>query len=151
LTEKRLGRALGASLATALVTDAYLESVMPGLFAPNPPPPGYARATGAALAIPRRTMAANAMQVNGLFAQVTDMQARYAGLHLPVELVHGAADRIVPPDIHSEPLASILPNAHLTLLPDTGHMPHHTAPEAVIAAILRAAHRAGWTSLTPSS
>jgi pimeloyl-ACP methyl ester carboxylesterase len=151
LTATRPGRALGALLATALVTDAYLETVMPGLFAPNPPPPGYARGTGAALAIPHGTMAANAMQVNGLLAEVTVMQARYPGLQLPVELVHGADDRIVPPDIHSQPLATLLPNAHLTLLPDTGHMPHHAAPDAVIAAILRAAYRAGWTSVAPSS
>jgi pimeloyl-ACP methyl ester carboxylesterase len=151
LTETSVGRALGASLATALVTDAYLDSVMPGLFAPNPPPPGYARATGAALAMPRRTMAANALQVNGLYAHVTAMQARYPDLHLPVELVHGVADQIVPAAIHSQPLAALLPNAHLTLLPGSGHMPHHTDPEAVIAAITRAAHRAGWTWDLPSS
>ena len=145
LTETGLGRALGARLATALVTDAYLDSVMPGLFAPNPPPPNYARATGAALAMPHRTMAANAMQVNGLFEHVTTMQTRYPGLHLPVELVHGAEDKIVPPAIHSQPLSALLPNAHLTLLPCHGHMPHHSDPEAVVAAITRAAHRAGWT------
>ncbi len=151
LTETRAGRALGVPLATALVTDAYLETVMPGLFAPNPPPPDYARATGAALAMPRGAMASNAMQVNGLFAHVTAMQTRYSGLHLPVELVHGTEDKIVPAAIHSQPLAALLPDAHLTLLPASGHMPHHTDPGAVVAAVNRAATRAGWTLGLPSS
>ena len=145
LTGTRLGRALGVPLATAMVTDAYLEGVMPGLFAPNPAPPGYAVATGAALAMPRRTMAANALQVNGLHAHVTAMQSLYAGLRVPVELVHGDADSIVPAFIHSQPLSTLIPGARLTLLPGQGHMPHHSDPEAVIAAISRAATRAGWT------
>ncbi len=151
VTETKAGRVLAALLATALVTDAYLDGVMPGLFAPNPPPTDYARATGAALAMPHRTMAANAMQVNGLLDHVTEMQARYPDLHLPVELVHGAEDRIVPPAIHSIPLSARLPAAHLTLLPGVGHMPHHAAPDAVVAAIIRAAIRAGWTLDPPSA
>lgn len=151
LTATRLGRLLGPPLATALVSDPYLERLMPGLFAPDPPPPQYARSTGAALALPRRAMAANADQVNALHAEVGAMQGRYPQLDLPVELIHGAEDPIVPPGIHAQPLAGLLPQAHLTLLPGKGHMPHHSAPEAVEAAALRAATRAGWTLAGPSS
>ena len=101
--------------------------------------------------MPHRTMAANARQVNGLYAHVTAMQSRYSTLHLPVELVHGVEDKIVPAAIHSERLVDLLPDAHLTLLPGHGHMPHHTNHEAVVAAALRAAHRAGWTLAGPSA
>ena len=136
------GRMIGPALATALVTDGYLESLIPGLFAPNPEPPGYAKATGAALALPRRNIEANALQVNGLYGQVVAMQGQYPGLTLPVELLHGAADTIVPPHIHSERLVGIIASSRLTLLPDAGHMPHHTHVEAVVDAVVRAADRA---------
>ena len=69
--------------------------------------------------------------------------ARYPALTLPMELIHGDADTIVPLDVHSIPLSRLLPNAHLTVLPGTGHMPQHSQQPAVIAAIDRAATRAG--------
>ena len=142
LTDTRLGRMIGPPLATALVTDGYLESLMPGLFAPNPEPPGYAKATGAALALPRSNMEANALQVNGLYAHVVTMQGQYPGLTLPIELLHGVHDKIVPPHIHSEPLAALIASSRLTLLADAGHMPHHTHPQEVVDAVTRAALRA---------
>lgn len=141
LTDTWVGRMLGIPMATALVTDGYLESVMPGLFAPNPPPPGYAKTTGAALALPRRNMGSNAMQVNGLYAHVTAMQGQYPGLTLPVELVHGANDTIVPLHIHSQPFSAMVASSRLTVLPDAGHMPHHTHVDAVVDAVTRAANR----------
>ena len=57
-----------------------------------------------------------------------DMAALYPTLTLPVELIHGDADTIVPLTIHSQPLSRILPDARLTVLPGTGHMPHHAHP-----------------------
>jgi pimeloyl-ACP methyl ester carboxylesterase len=47
----------------------------------------------------------------------------------------------VPLDIHSAPLAKLLPNVLLTVIPGAGHMPHHSHAEVVIAAIDRAALR----------
>lgn len=145
LTETWVGRALILPFVTALVSDAYVERLMPGLFAPSPPPPDYVTGTGAALALPLGQLQANARQVNGLYSHVEAMRQHYPGLTVPVELVHGVADTIVPAAIHAKPLSKLIPQARLTLLPDVGHMPHHTHPEAVIAAITRAAARAGWT------
>jgi pimeloyl-ACP methyl ester carboxylesterase len=47
------------------------------------------------------------------------------------------------PQIHAAPLAGQIEGANLTLLEGVGHMPHHVAPGAVVAAIDRAARRAG--------
>ncbi|MGL4310631.1 MAG: alpha/beta fold hydrolase, partial [Paracoccaceae bacterium] len=62
---------------------------------------------------------------------------------VPVELVHGDMDNIVPLSVHAARLVDILPDANLTVLPGTGHMPQHANEPEVIAAIHRAASRAG--------
>jgi pimeloyl-ACP methyl ester carboxylesterase len=145
LTETALGRLLLLPWATALITDARLQAMMPGLFAPDPAPPDYATHTGAALALPYGHLADNARQVNALYTHVVAMQHHYASLTIPVEVIHGDADPIVPAAIHAEPVSRLIPGAVLTLLPGAGHMPHHSQPESVAAAVLRASHRAGWT------
>jgi pimeloyl-ACP methyl ester carboxylesterase len=62
---------------------------------------------------------------------------------MPIEIVHGEADTIVPLQVHSIPLSRLAPNAQLVILPGLGHMPHHNAPEEVVAAVDRARRRAG--------
>jgi pimeloyl-ACP methyl ester carboxylesterase len=68
---------------------------------------------------------------------------RYGEIGVPVEILHGDADDTVPLHVHSEPLSRQIPGATLTVLERIGHMPHHVAPDAVDAAIDRAARRAG--------
>lgn len=139
------GSALGGLLVppqiTAFVPEKAIESVVGSIFTPNPAPQGYAHAIGATLSIRRDSLRANSRQVNGLRPFVVEMSARYADLSLPVEIVHGDLDTIVPMAIHSQPLSQLIPGANLTILEGVGHMPHHIAPEAVEAAIDRAAER----------
>lgn len=137
LTATRIGRVLAVPLASALVTEAFVDRMIPALFAPSPAPEGYAARIGAALALAPGALGVNADQVNGLLPHVRDMARGYAGLSVPVEMVHGLHDPIVPLDQHSGPLARLLPHARLTVLEDAGHMPHHTHPGAVVAACLR--------------
>ena len=138
LTATRVGRLVAVPLASALVPDAYVERMIPGLFAPEPPPEGYANRIGAVLALPPGALGTNADQVNGLLPHVAAMREAYPSLTLPVEMVHGTRDPIVPLELHSAPLSHLLPHAHLTVLEGAGHMAHHTHPEAVEAACLRA-------------
>ncbi|NJS40618.1 MAG: hypothetical protein HC783_18285 [Rhodobacteraceae bacterium] len=111
------------------------------VFAPDPVPPGYEAHLGTALTLRRQTLAANTAQVNALRAELVTMEPRYPGLTLPVELVHGSADTVVPLAIHSGPLAKLLPNVTLTVIDGAGHMPHHGHSQTVIDAIDRAALR----------
>lgn len=141
ITANPVGRALVVPLASAFVPDAYVRSAIDAVFAPDPVPPGYDDFLGTPLTLRRETLAANVAQVNALRAELVTMAPRYPSLTLPVELVHGDADTIVPLAIHSLPLSKLLPNATLTVIPGAGHMPHHSHPDVVIAAIDRAALR----------
>ncbi|MBI1217734.1 MAG: alpha/beta fold hydrolase [Rhodobacteraceae bacterium] len=142
LTATRLGKQAVIPLVTAFASRRRVISTIEEIFAPDAAPPGYADYVGAPLSLRRATMRENARQVNELLPHVRAMAPLYPGLTLPVEIIHGTADTIVPLAVHAEPLARQIPGATLTRLEGAGHMPHHTHPEAVIAAIHRAAARA---------
>ncbi|WP_299558501.1 alpha/beta hydrolase [uncultured Sulfitobacter sp.] len=142
-----LGSAAGGALvvpaASAFVPQSYVDSSVKSIFSPQPAPRGYVEHVGDILALRRESMRANAQQVNHLRPHIVKMSKRYADLEIPLEIVHGDADTIVPVDVHSRPLSQQVRGARLTVLPGIGHMPHHVAADATIAAIDRAAARAG--------
>ena len=51
-----------------------------------------------------------------------------ASIRLPVHVVHGEVDRIIPVRVGRE-IAAALPNATLTILPGIGHEPQHECVE----------------------
>ncbi|MCX7299011.1 MAG: alpha/beta hydrolase [Rhodobacterales bacterium] len=130
-------------LLTAFATQGMIDDSLIGVFAPNPVPVGYADSFGVPLSLRRSAIRANARQVSTLRPLVVEMSPLYPQITIPVEIVHGDADVTVPLAIHSEPLSRLVPDAHLTVLHGVGHMPHHIYPDTVIAAIDRAAARAG--------
>ncbi|ETX28292.1 alpha/beta fold hydrolase [Roseivivax isoporae] len=138
-----VGGAVLAPAISAVAGRGIVDRAVQVIFAPQPVPEGYVDHLGVALTLRPPTLRANARQINTLRPHVVEMSRRYPTLDLPVEIVHGDADEIVPPDIHARPLAEVLPDARLTMLPGIGHMPHQVAPDAVVAAIDRAARRAG--------
>ncbi len=138
-----LGGALLIPLITAFTPEWMVRETVAGIFAPQSAPEGYARHVGPSLTLRRSSMRANAEQVNSLRPHIVEMSQHYDTLPMPIEQVHGTSDTIVPVHIHAEVLATQAPGAHLTRLTGIGHMPHHTASTEVIAAINRAALRAG--------
>ena len=63
-----------------------------------------------------------------------DLETQVQGIHLPVLLIHGADDPIVPAQSSRE-LAALLPQAELHLMPGLGHVPIVTEPARVAAMI----------------
>lgn len=143
VSASRLGGAFFIPAVTAFVPRGIVESSLEAIFAPQTAPDGYADHIGTGLTLRRRASRANAQQVHQLRPHVVAMDAQYDRLTMPIELIHGDADTIVPMHIHAERLVEDIPQAALTRLPGMGHMPHHADPKAVIAAIDRAAARAG--------
>ncbi len=62
------------------------------------------------------------------------LPARLAELQLPVLVITGDNDRIVPTQ-QSVKLAAELPNATLVVVPACGHLPHEECPQAVLDAL----------------
>ncbi|MBK1636609.1 alpha/beta fold hydrolase [Rhodovulum adriaticum] len=134
---------LGSALVSAFVTEGAARRALPRFFAPQPVPQGYADYIGLDLALNPATLRASAGQVDSLRPALAEMAARYPSLRIPVEVLHGSADRIVGLEIHARRLAATLPDARLTELRGVGHMVHHAAPRATRAAIDRAVARGG--------
>jgi pimeloyl-ACP methyl ester carboxylesterase len=138
-----LGGGLVAPLISAWAPRSRLTDAIRATFAPQPMPEAYADHIGTYMPLRLPAFRANARQVNTLRPHVVGMERRYPGLILPIEILHGDADTTVPISVHSAPLSRIIPSANLTILPGIGHMPHHADPDATVAAIDRAARRAG--------
>lgn len=130
-------------LITAFVPQARVERAIAEVFEPDTVPTGYFDHFAADLTLRRKSMRANALQRANLLSEIKRMVPYYRDISVPTEILHGTADTTVGLSIHSQPLARAIRNANLVLLPGTGHMPHHVLPDDIIAAIHRAAARAG--------
>lgn len=65
---------------------------------------------------------------------VAEPQPLLAGLRMPVHVVHGDEDRIIPVRIGHE-VAAAIPGARLTVLPRIGHEPQVEVPATTVAII----------------
>ena len=143
ISSSALGGALVIPPITAFLPKSTVQSSIEAIFAPQAAPEGYAEHIGTGLTLRRESTRANAQQVNTLLPHIIEMQSKYDTLTMPIELVHGDADTIVPADIHAKVFIKDVPSARLTMLPGLGHMPHHSDPQAIVDAIGRARSRAG--------
>ncbi|MEO1732251.1 MAG: alpha/beta hydrolase [Pseudomonadota bacterium] len=138
-----VGSAVAVPLLTSFVSKDYVAAAIADVFKPQSPPEAYAENVAAALSLRRTSLRANALQRANILHEINDLQPLYSMISVPTEIVHGDADETVGYDIHSVKLARQIPNAVLTRLPGIGHMPHHVATSDVVAAVDRAAARAG--------
>ncbi len=136
-----LGGGLIAPLASAYIPDAYVARAANGAFRPQSAPPDYVTQTAVPLATRITTLRANNRMVKSLRPEIVEQSKRYDELQMPIELLHGTADKTVYLTVHAGPLSERMENAHLTPLEGIGHMPHHIVPEQISAAVDRAAKR----------
>lgn len=109
------------------------------LFRPQDPPAGYLNHVGGRLTLRDANFKAAAEDVDRLHEALEEQVPLYPSLTVPTRILHGAQDRIALPAIHAVGLDAALPDASCTLMDGIGHMPHHAAPETVVAAMRAAA------------
>jgi pimeloyl-ACP methyl ester carboxylesterase len=132
------GSALGwlmTRTVTTPLTAIMLEAATRAVFLPQQPPPDYVREARVPLLLRPSVFQSNSQDVAGLYAAVSEQQARYRGIRVPTVIISGDADAIVWTNVHSRGLAREVPGAKLIILPGVGHMPHHAAPDLVIREI----------------
>ncbi len=142
LSASSLGQYLILPLISHLAPRAAVERAIERVFAPDPVPDGYIDHFSVNLTLRVSQLQLNANQIDTLHGHVEAMSGGYPALTMPIEVVHGTADKTVGLQYHSERLEAEVENVRLTRLEGIGHMPHHADPEAVVAAIRRTAARA---------
>ena len=113
---------LGFFLTEPGARGAFLPQIMPDDFVGN---------TATSLLLRPREFLANATDLMTLKAAVKEQAPRYANIRVPTVIITGDIDKTVSTNIHSRPLAAVVPNAKLIVLPDVGHMVQYAAPELV--------------------
>lgn len=132
---------VAGALARSRLGRPLVRAAVGRVFFPAPAPEAY-------LAVaPRLALQASALVHDGQDREAAEeglsaLRPRYAGLSVPLVIVVGLQDRIVPAVV-SERLHALVPRSELVRLPEAGHMPQFTAPDAVVAAVDRAAALAG--------
>jgi pimeloyl-ACP methyl ester carboxylesterase len=115
----------------SLMIARAIESV----FEPQLPPAGYVRRAATRLVLRPQEFIANAQDVAALKAFVAAQAPRYGEIAVPTAIISGDRDNTVHLEVHSRVAATLIPGAKLIVLPGIGHMPHHVAAEAIVAAI----------------
>jgi pimeloyl-ACP methyl ester carboxylesterase len=133
-------RAVGA-LGRSRLGRPFVDGALRRAFFPGRPPQEYAR-IAPLLALDDARLIHDGEDRKSAEAGLQALQPRYASLAVPVVIVVGQQDRMVPPST-SERLHALLPHAEIVRLPGSGHMPQFTDPDAVLAAVDRAAALGG--------
>lgn len=146
--------AMASVVALPIVGDFLRYTVLPPLgrltlplafaamFGPRPVPPALARGFTPAFALRPVQLKAENGDGATMVHTVTDLEARYGALHLPVFILAGAKDRVVAPDGQADRLHGAIAHSRLSVLPDVGHMLHHADPDLVATAV-------AWAAETP--
>lgn len=114
-----------------------LRRVVAEVFAPDPVTPRYLERTGVVLALRPRSFLVDAQDVRELSEYLRRQSRRYHQIHLPLLLITGDADDVVPPWNHAKRLIEQAPYADLVVLDKAGHALHHSRPKDV-ADLIRA-------------
>lgn len=121
----------------ALATEGQLRKAFSSVFTPQFPPLGYLEHVGMDLSVRPASMQANGRQIMRLKPQVVELQKRYDDLNLPIELIHGTADKSVYADVHARPFSARYEHAHFTQIEGMGHGTLQLAQDEILAAVAR--------------
>jgi pimeloyl-ACP methyl ester carboxylesterase len=125
-----------------LAARLMLPKMIEKLFDPAPVPDRFHQLFPKELLLRPSHLRAAAEDTALMIPAAMKLQNHYHELDLPVVIIAGADDQIVDVGRQSKRLHHELLGSEFLALPGIGHMAHHSAPDLVIEAINRAAHRA---------
>lgn len=123
------------------VYETLLTQVLRLCFAPRKIPERFKRELPREMMLRPSQLEAAAEDLSALLPSLVKLGRYYEELDMPIAIVAGEEDRIVPAHFHAVPLSRALPDARLTLVPDVGHMLHHFRRDTILAAIDDVAER----------
>jgi pimeloyl-ACP methyl ester carboxylesterase len=85
-------------------------------------------------------LAASAAEAAMMTIQAMKLKRREESLDVPAVIVAGDKDRLVMTSWQSSRLHRRLPETRLRIVPDAGHMVHHTSPAEVMEGVYEAWH-----------
>ncbi len=135
----RLRRLLAWTVATPGAI-ARGNAMLGQVFAPDAVPPDFATRGGGLLGLRPGQFLAAADDMGALAEQLPGYSSRYGELRMPVAVLFGRDDRILPWREHGEALACKVPHAVLEVV-DGGHMLPVAQPELTVRFIRGAAAR----------
>lgn len=103
------------------------------VLSPQAVPPDYVEKIGAPLALRPWSFRHNMEDMQRLNEYMQTLSPRYDEIRLPLLLIHGADDALVPFWNHGRRVPPVVPQADVILLPRAGHGLHHTHADEVLA------------------
>jgi pimeloyl-ACP methyl ester carboxylesterase len=131
---------LGGDLLSGMLSAGSDKALLPllwnAMFFPRTMPEGFARAFPFDLAARPAQITAEGEDAGWLWPGLARSVLGYGSLRAPVRLLGGGADLVVNTFVHGQRAARMIPAAEIEILPEAGHMLHHSHAGAVVRAAL---------------
>ncbi len=121
---------------TPLFAATFVRSELKKAFSPDPVPKNYLRSVLSEWTKPKKIKAYSLDEVS-LNDSLKQFSPQYPEITIPVSILAGDSDLIVPEKENAERLHQALPKSRLVILPKTGHQIPFTRPQAVVDEIER--------------
>lgn len=108
------------------------------LFAPEPVDPAFDIDYGGAMLARPRAFYASSSEMVAVNNALAPLVARYGEIALPVRILFGEGDQVLPAAVHGTRTAGEIRGAQCTVLPDAGHMLPVTMPARTAAFVAEA-------------
>ena len=104
-----------------------IEKFAGRMFQPQDIPTGYLDYVGSDLSRRRSTITANKNDLLIVSQALKQNFATYRRIEMPVEIIHGKEDFLLPFKSQAVAFDEVIPHSRLHILPNVGHMAHHFA------------------------
>ena len=117
------------------------DAVLRTLFGPDPVPADFAIKSGALLGLRPSSFYSASSDLVAANADLSDMEARYASLRIPVGILYGTGDRVLDHVVNGRAMDGKIPGLELELIEQGGRMTPMSAPARPARFIRRIAAR----------